>query len=54
MAPQLPSVNRVKCEDKCGKGAMCREAVVVNFMKYILELSHKKVRQNKLARIYDH
>ena len=53
MAPQLRSVNRVKCEDRCGKGAMCKEAVVANFMKYILELSHEKVRQNKLAREYD-
>jgi hypothetical protein len=36
------------------KSAMYKEAVVVHFMKYILELSHKKVRQNKLARIYDY
>jgi hypothetical protein len=54
MAQQLRSVNSVKCEDRCGKGAMCKEAVVANFMKYILELSHKKVRQNKWSRIYDH
>ena len=31
MAPQLRSVNRVKCEDQCGKGAMCKEAVVGKF-----------------------
>ena len=42
MSHQLRSVNRVKWEDRCGKGAMCKEAVLANFMKYILELSHKK------------
>jgi len=47
MVPQLRSVNKVKCEYQCGKGAMCKEAVVANFMKYILEFSHKKVRHNK-------
>ena len=56
MAPQLRSVNRVKCEDHCGKGAMYKAAVVAIFYEIILEFSRKKdtrVRQNKLARIHD-
>lgn len=50
----MRSVNRVKREERRGKGALCKEAVVVKFMKYIPSFPTKKVRQNKLARIYDH